>query len=90
MSEIDKNPNAEREEPEMVVNRHDGAVAVEEADRTVFLTNNETIVVEKPVIRLRDRLLPATTGGGIVPPVHSGEPVPRPARDLASAVRVAA
>jgi len=48
MSEIDKNPNAEREEPEMVVNRHDGAVAVEEADRTVFLTNNETIVVEKP------------------------------------------
>jgi peptidoglycan/LPS O-acetylase OafA/YrhL len=49
-----------------------------------------TVVVEKPVIRLRDRLLPATTGGGIVPPVHSGEPVPRPARDLASAVRVAA
>jgi hypothetical protein len=30
------------------VNMHDGAVAVDEKDRTVLLTNNETIIVEKP------------------------------------------
>ena len=44
MSEVNKDPNAE---PEIVVNRHDGAVAVEEADRTVLLTPNDTIIVEK-------------------------------------------
>jgi peptidoglycan/LPS O-acetylase OafA/YrhL len=49
-----------------------------------------TVVVERPALRLRDRLLPATTGVGVVPPAHSGEPAPLPARDLASAVRVAA
>jgi hypothetical protein len=30
------------------VNAHDGAVTVDEKDRTVLLTNNETIIVEKP------------------------------------------
>ena len=30
------------------VNAHDGAVSVDEKDRTVLLTNNETIIVEKP------------------------------------------
>ena len=30
------------------VNAHDGVVSVEEKDRTVLLTNSETIVVEKP------------------------------------------
>jgi len=35
-------------EPEMVVNPNDGAVAIDEADRTVFLTEKETIIVEKP------------------------------------------
>lgn len=44
MSEVNKDPNAE---PEIVVNAHDGAVAVEEADRTVLLTANDTIIVEK-------------------------------------------
>ena len=45
MSEVNKDPNAE---PEIVVNKHDGVVAVEEADRTVLLTPNDTIIVEKP------------------------------------------
>lgn len=35
-------------EPEIIVNPNDGAVAVEEDGRTVFLTENETIIVEKP------------------------------------------
>lgn len=30
------------------VNAHDGAVTVDEKDRTVLLTNTETIIVEKP------------------------------------------
>src|SRR5688572_27739632 len=30
------------------VNAHDGAVSVDEKERTVLLTNNETIIVEKP------------------------------------------
>ncbi|HEX6279485.1 MAG TPA: hypothetical protein VFZ49_05655 [Pyrinomonadaceae bacterium] len=49
MSEPNKPSNAEQQEPEIVVNRHDGAVAVEEADRTVLLTANDTIIVEKEV-----------------------------------------
>ena len=48
MSELNKDPNAQ--EPEIVVNQHDGAVAVEEADRTVLLTPNDTIIVEKPPV----------------------------------------
>lgn len=47
MSELNKDPNAQEQEPEIAVNRHDGVVAVEEADRTVLLTPNETIIVEK-------------------------------------------
>jgi len=47
MSELNKDPNAQQQEPEIAVNRHDGAVAVDEADRTVLLTPNETIIVEK-------------------------------------------
>ena len=35
------------EQPKISVNP-DGAVAIDEKDRTVFLTENETIVVEKP------------------------------------------
>jgi len=51
MSEIDldKTMRSDDAEPEMVVNVHDGAVAVEEKDRTVLLTDKETIVVEKPM-----------------------------------------
>lgn len=47
MSELNKDPNAQPQEPEIAVNRHDGVVAVEEADRTVLLTPGETIIVEK-------------------------------------------
>ncbi len=44
MSERDIN----NPEDTIQVNTHDGAVAVDEKDRTVLLTNNETIIVEKP------------------------------------------
>lgn len=47
--DLDKTMRSEDAEPEMVVNVHDGAVAVEEKDRTVLLTDKETIVVEKPM-----------------------------------------
>jgi len=47
MSELNKDPNAQEQQPEISVNRHDGVVAVEEADRTVLLTPNETIIVDK-------------------------------------------
>ena len=48
MSDINRDPNApENREPQIAVNPHDGVVAVEEADRTVLLTPNETIIVEK-------------------------------------------
>lgn len=47
MSDLNKDPNALEQESEIAVNRHDGVVAVEEADRTVLLTPNETIIVEK-------------------------------------------
>lgn len=36
-------------EPQISVNKTDGAVAIDEGGRTVFLTPEETIVVEKPV-----------------------------------------
>lgn len=45
MSEVNKDPNAQ---PEIVVNQHDGVVAVAEVDRTELLTPNDTIIVEKP------------------------------------------
>jgi hypothetical protein len=47
MSELNKDPNAQEQEPEISVNRHDGVVAVDEADRTVLLTPDDTIIVEK-------------------------------------------
>ena len=40
--------NINNPEDTIKVNVHDGAVTVEEQDRTVLLTNNETIIVEKP------------------------------------------
>lgn len=47
MSELNKDPNAQPQQPEISVNRHDGVVAVDEADRTVLLTPDDTIIVEK-------------------------------------------
>lgn len=44
MSEKDVN----NPEDTIQVNLHDGAVSVDEKERTVLLTNNETIIVEKP------------------------------------------
>ncbi len=49
-----------------------------------------TVVVEKPVIRLRDRLLPAATGVGVGSPVHHGEPTALRAHPPAPALQTAA
>lgn len=43
------NDSAPQQEPAILVNPSDGAVAVDERDRTVLLTENETIIVEKSV-----------------------------------------
>lgn len=68
MSEVNKDPNAE---PEIVVNRHDGAVAVEEADRTVLLTPNDTIIVEKqPQFDFPPANRPRKVYGGMWGPVE--------------------
>ena len=51
MNEKDLDPNIETNEPEIVVNNYgitkDSAVVVEEAERTVLLTDKETIVIPK-------------------------------------------
>jgi len=47
MSDIEEPREPGSKEPEISVNAYDGAVAVEEADRTVFLSEKDTIVVEK-------------------------------------------
>lgn len=47
MSDIEKPRENASGKPEISVNAYDGGVAVEEADRTVFLTEKDTIVVEK-------------------------------------------
>ena len=55
------------------VNAHDGAVSVDEKDRTVLLTNNETIIVEKPdgySIAPKDR--PRKVYGGMWGPLEVG------------------
>lgn len=47
----EKDPNIESKEPEIIVNNYgttkDSAVVIEEADRTVLLTDNETIVIPR-------------------------------------------
>jgi hypothetical protein len=73
MSELNKDPNAQPQEPEMAVNRHDGVVAVEEADRTVLLTPNETIIVEKqPQYDIVPANRPKKVYGGMWGPAEIG------------------
>lgn len=70
MSNENKDPNAE---PEIVVNSHDGTVAVEEADRTVLLTPNDTIIVEKqPEFDFPPANRPRKVYGGMWGPVEIG------------------
>lgn len=70
MSEVNKDPNAE---PEIVVNQHDGAVAVEEADRTVLLTPNDTIVIDKePQFDLPPANRPRKVYAGMWGPIEIG------------------
>jgi hypothetical protein len=63
---IDKTSQPEGSESEMVVNQHDGAVVVDEKDRMVFLTETETIVVDKPLqINLTPSNRPRKVYGGM-------------------------
>ncbi len=73
MSELNKDPNAQQQEPEISVNRHDGVVAVEEADRTVLLTPNETIIVDKqPEYDIAPANRPKKVYGGMWGPAEIG------------------
>lgn len=73
MNETTKLPQPEHNEPEIVVNRHDGAVAVDEKDRTVFLTKDETIVVEKqPEYDIAPANRPRKIYGGMWGPTEIG------------------
>lgn len=76
MSELNKDPNAPNtahEQPEISVNQHDGVVAVEEADRTVLLTPNETIIVEKqPEYDIPPANRPKKVYGGMWGPAEIG------------------
>src|SRR5215216_4924560 len=73
MSELNKDPNAQEQQPEIAVNRHDGVVAVEENDRTVLLTPNETIIVEKqPEYDIAPANRPKKVYGGMWGPAEIG------------------
>lgn len=73
MSELNKDLNAQPQQPEIVVNRHDGVVAVEEADRTVLLTPNDTIIVEKqPEYDIAPANRPKKVYGGMWGPAEIG------------------
>lgn len=77
MSELNKDLNAQNsgqdQQPEIAVNRHDGVVAVEEADRTVLLTPNETIIVEKqPEYDIAPANRPKKVYGGMWGPAEIG------------------
>lgn len=70
---VEKDPNLPgdgKETPEIVVNEYgstrDSAVVVEEVDRTVLLTNSETIIVEKePAIDIPPANRPRKVYGGM-------------------------
>ena len=69
MSEKDIN----NPEDTIQVNAHDGAVAVDEKDRTVLLTNNETIIVEKPEeYNINPSNRPRNVYGGMWGPLEVG------------------
>jgi len=73
MSELNKDPNAQPQEPEISVNRHDGVVAVDEADRTVLLTPDDTIIVEKqPQYDIVPANRPKKVYGGMWGPAEIG------------------
>jgi hypothetical protein len=62
-------------EPEIIVNEYgatkDSTVVVEEADRTVLLTDNETIIIEKePRIDIAPKNRPRRIYGGMWGPVE--------------------
>ena len=70
-SKIPKNPKIKRNQtPEMIVNDYgstkDSTVVIEEEDRTVMLTENETIVIEKsPKIDIVPKNRPRKVYGGM-------------------------
>ena len=70
MNENPKDPNEPNTEPEIVVNDYgapiDSTVVVEEETRTVVLTDNETIVIEKePRIDIQPKNRPRKVYGGM-------------------------
>ncbi|HMS42642.1 MAG TPA: hypothetical protein PKE69_20600 [Pyrinomonadaceae bacterium] len=68
MSENLKPNEAEntKQEPEIITNDYDSAVVVEKADRTVLLTEQETIVIEKdPIITVVPNNRPRKVYGGM-------------------------
>jgi hypothetical protein len=72
---LQNNPgeNLENTAPEIVTNPYDDAVVIEEKDRTVLLTENETIVIEKdPMIDSAPKNRPRKVYGGMWGPTEIG------------------
>jgi len=73
VSEPIKPANGDKKESEVTVNRHDGVVAVEEVDRTVLLTPNDTIIIEKgPEYDIAPSNRPRKVYGGMWGPAEIG------------------
>ena len=73
MNELNKDPHAQEQQTEISVNQHDGVVAVEEVDRTVLLTPNETIIVGKqPEYDIAPANRPKKVYGGMWGPAEIG------------------
>lgn len=79
MSDLNKNVPGQPDENEPVILRNengealDPTVVVDEADRTVLLTENETIVIEKePRIEIPPKNRPRKVYGGMFGPVEIG------------------
>ena len=65
--------NTEKTTPEIVTNEYDNAVVVEEEKRTVLLTDNETIVIEKdPMIDSAPKDRPRKVYAGMWGPAEIG------------------
>jgi Tfp pilus assembly protein PilO len=70
MNEKEQNPGRQDHEPEIVVNQYgqtkDPTVVIEEADRTVLLTPDETLIIEKePTIPIVPKNRPRNVYGGM-------------------------
>lgn len=65
------NGDEQKEQPEIITNSYDPAVVIEEADRTVLLTQDETVVIEKdPLIETVPKNRPRKVYGGMWGPME--------------------